>query len=203
MSKAEERLQHYLPEGTAEFVLPLLIEHKVKLVLTKERISKLGDYRHPHAQKGHTITLNVTLGKYQFLVTLVHELAHLLVWEKYQNKVAPHGHEWKACFGQLLVELSKIETLPLIFKQALLKSAKNPGASSASDKFLYPVLRTLEPRDDEELNEVLLSDLEPGNAFLFKEIEYLYLEKRRTRIVSKRKDGKLFLINRFASVIKI
>ncbi len=203
MSKLEERLQHYLPDNTASFVLPLLIKHKVKLILTRERISKLGDYRHPHEQKGHTITLNVTLGPYQFLITLVHELAHLLVWEEHQNKVAPHGQEWKKCFGNLMIDLAKIDTLPLAFRQALLKSAKNPAASSRSDKFLLPILRQLEPEDNRQSDEVLLNELNPGNQFIFRELIYTYIEKRRTRMVCKRQDGKLFLINRYANVIKI
>lgn len=199
----EERLQKYLPENTASFVLPLLLKHKVKLVLTRERTTKLGDYRHPHERNGHTITLNVTLGPYQFLITLIHELAHLLVWETHKNQVAPHGKEWKQCFGQLLIDLAQLEHLPLFFRQALIKSAKNPGASSATDRHLFPALKQLDPPSLKEEGTTLLSELNPGNRFIFKNITYTYIEKRRTRILIRRDDGANFLINHFAAVIRI
>lgn len=203
MSSFEERLSKYLPEGTISFVLPLLIKHKVKLILTGERITKLGDYRHPHKHHGHTITLNVTLGPYQFLVTLVHELAHLLVWEQYQNKVAPHGREWKQCFGTMMVELAQYEHLPHEFRLALLKSSKNPGASSVTDRHLFPVLKSLDPPKNEEDGAILLNELTPGSRFIFKDMIYTYVEKRRTKILIRREDGKNYLLNHFASVIRI
>lgn len=203
MKHLEERLQKYLPEGTISFVIPLLLAHKVKLVLTRERASKLGDYRHPHAHHGHTITLNVTLGPYQFLVTLVHELAHLLVWEKHKNQVAPHGLEWKQCFGSMMIELAKLEHLPVEFRNALIKSARNPGASSVTDRYLFPVLKQLDPQQYSEEGTILLSELTSGNRFIFKGVIYTYVDKRRTRIVAKREDGATFLINHFATVTRL
>lgn len=203
MSSFEERLGKYLPEGTISFVLPLLVKHKVKLILTRERTTKLGDYRHPHKHHGHTITLNVTLGPYQFLITLVHEIAHLLVWEQYQNKVAPHGKEWKQCFGNMMVELAQNEQLPHEFRQALLKSSKNPGASSVTDRHLFPVLKLLDPPKVQDERAVLLNELMPGSKFIFKDLTYTYIEKRRTKILIRSEEGKSYLLNHFASVIRI
>ena len=39
--------------------------------------------------------MNNNLNKYSFLITITHEIAHMMIWEKHQNKVDPHGEEWK------------------------------------------------------------------------------------------------------------
>ena len=70
----------YLPQAE---VLPLL-EHWLKneafdLAIHKPRVTKLGDFRPPKKGARAKITLNSNLGKYQFLTTLVHEIAHLKV----------------------------------------------------------------------------------------------------------------------------
>ena len=39
----------------------------------------------------HRISVNGNLNKYSFLITLIHELAHLLTFTQYKNRVDPHG----------------------------------------------------------------------------------------------------------------
>src|ERR1700694_32960 len=96
------RLQDYLPPNTYEAVLDYLQQYQVHLTVARERKSILGDYRHRLRDKNHRISVNGNLNKYAFLITLLHELAHLLTFEKYGNRVAAHGKEWKLLFGQLL-----------------------------------------------------------------------------------------------------
>ena len=95
-------LADYLPEGTFPDVLDYLREHKVHLTVARERKSILGDYRHRTAAENHRISVNGNLNKFAFLITLLHELAHLLTFEKFGNRVQAHGQEWKAIYGQLL-----------------------------------------------------------------------------------------------------
>ena len=54
---------------------------------------------------------------YQFLTTFVHELAHLIIWEKYGHRAAPHGKEWKQCFGALLISLAEVHPWPEVYKR--------------------------------------------------------------------------------------
>jgi SprT protein len=45
------------------------------------RSSKLGDYRPPQRGLPHRISVNHNLNQHEFLITLIHEMAHLLCWE--------------------------------------------------------------------------------------------------------------------------
>ena len=81
MPKKESPLQQlslYLPEGAFEEVAAYLTEYKVHLTVTRERRTVLGDYRNSHANKNHRISVNGNLNKYSFIITLLHELGHLV-----------------------------------------------------------------------------------------------------------------------------
>ena len=54
-----------------------------------------------------------------FLITLLHELAHLLTFEKWANKVSAHGKEWKAVFGQLLAQFIEHDIFPDDIKKSI------------------------------------------------------------------------------------
>ena len=88
-------LQTYLPATGFEEVLYYLQHHKVHLTISRKRQSILGDYRHAHSDKNHRISVNGNLNKYAFLITLLHELAHLFTYEKFGHRVQAHGREWK------------------------------------------------------------------------------------------------------------
>lgn len=148
MAKKEapiHKLQDYLPTNTFEPVLQYLHQYKVHLTVAQERKSILGDYRHRTGDKNHRISVNGNLNPYAFLITLIHEIAHLLQYEQYGNSVASHGKEWKSIFGQLLAQFIQNGTFPDDIKQALLRSLHNPAASSCADEVL---LRTLKKYDD-------------------------------------------------------
>src|ERR1051325_6237666 len=84
-------LQNYLPPNSFDAVLIYLHQYKVHLTITKERKSILGDYRHRTHFENHRISVNGNLNKYSFLITLVHEIAHLLTFEQFGRKVQAHG----------------------------------------------------------------------------------------------------------------
>ena len=155
-------LQTYLPPNTYDAVLHYLQFYKVHLTVAQERKSILGDYRHRLQDKNHRISVNGNLNKYSFLITLLHELAHLLTFEKYGNKVQSHGREWKYTFGQLLEQFVKQEVFPADVKQALLSSLHNPSASSCADDVL---LRVLKNYDDKKANTLFVESMAPGALF--------------------------------------
>ncbi|HLG41663.1 MAG TPA: SprT-like domain-containing protein [Chitinophagaceae bacterium] len=144
MSKQEvhiSQLQSYLPDGTYEPVWAYLRQYKVHLTVAKERKSILGDYRHRTHHDNHRISVNGNLNKYSFLVTLLHELAHLLTYEQFGNKVMAHGNEWKRIYAQLLDQFLKHHVFPADIEKELLLSLKNPAASSCAEEGLLRVLR--------------------------------------------------------------
>ena len=165
MSKKEapiSALQSYLPPNTYGPVLHYLQYYKVHLTVAKERKSILGDYRHRHGAQTHRISVNGNLNQYAFLITLLHELAHLLTFEKWGNKVASHGKEWKAVFGQLLAQFIEHDVFPADIKTVLLQSLHNPAASSCADEVL---LRTLRTYDEQKGNSHFVETLPEGALF--------------------------------------
>lgn len=134
-------LETFLPPQTLSAILKYLQLYNVHLTVARERKSILGDYRHRTPQQAHRISVNGNLNPYAFLVTLLHELAHLLTFEKWGNKVQSHGPEWKQTFGQLLAQFIQHKIFPTDIEQALVKSASNPAASSCADMGLLKSLR--------------------------------------------------------------
>lgn len=135
------QLQDYLPPGTYDAVLGYLRQFKVHLTVAKERKSILGDYRHRTHHDNHRISVNGNLNKYSFLVTLLHELAHLLTFEQFGNKVMAHGREWKTIYGRLLDQFLQHKVFPPDIEKELLLSLQNPAASSCAEDGLLRVLR--------------------------------------------------------------
>jgi SprT protein len=173
MSKKEApvtHLQHYLPEGTFDAVLQYLNHYKVHLTIAKERKSILGDYRHQTYHKNHRISVNGNLNVYSFLITLLHELAHLLTFEQFGNRVPSHGREWKTIYSQLLDQFLKNKKFPPDIEKELLQSLKNPAATSCAEDDLLRVLRRYDNNNNgfllvEELPDASLFRTEDGRVF--------------------------------------
>jgi predicted SprT family Zn-dependent metalloprotease len=48
-------------------------------------------------------------------MTLIHEIAHLVAFEKYGRNIKPHGQEWKHTFQQLMVPYIHQKFIPIIY----------------------------------------------------------------------------------------
>ena len=165
MSRREaplKALEKYLPPSTFEAVVEYLNVYKVHLTVARERKSILGDYRHRTHVENHRISVNGNLNPYAFLITLLHELAHLLTFEKYGNRVQSHGREWKHIFGQLLAQFIQHKIFPADINHALLHSLHNPAASSCADEIL---LRTLKKYDKQNEHLVFVEAVPVGDLF--------------------------------------
>lgn len=169
MARHEQPMQalaSFLPDNSFEQVMAYLHHYKVHLTITKARSSVLGDYRNAYGEKHHRISVNGNLNKFSFLVTLLHELAHLLTFEKYKHNVAAHGREWKTIYGSLLATFIEHDIFPADIKQALLQSLHNPGASSCAEEGLMRVLRNY---DAPKEGVYLLEQLPENTLFLTKD----------------------------------
>ena len=101
----------HFPPTVAEYCFQLWHDYPFDFIVSKSRHSKLGDYRFS-PQKGHQITVNRNLNSYAFLVTYLHEVAHLLTYLAYKNKVLPHGEEWKNSFRSIFEPILEDGLLP-------------------------------------------------------------------------------------------
>ena len=202
MPKKESPLQalnSYLPEGSFEDVEMYLTEFKVHLTVTRERKSVLGDYRNSHSNKNHRISVNGNLNKYSFLITLLHELGHLLAYEKYGNRIPPHGAQWKNEFGKILARFISKKLFPADIEAELLRSLKNPAASSCAEDGL---LRILKKYDAHKPGIYFVEELPVDSLFKVKGGKVFSKgNKVRKRFLCKQiSNGKLFLFSPVAEV---
>ena len=157
-----DHLQQFLPPATYDAVVQYLQFYKVHLTVARERKSILGDYRHRTHFRNHRISVNGNLNKFSFLITLLHELAHLLTFEQFGNHVLSHGREWKMIYGKLLEQFVRNKTFPPDIEGELLNSLKNPAATSCAEDGLIRVLRKY---DDPKTHIRLVEEIPANNLF--------------------------------------
>lgn len=195
-----QALANFLPDKSFEPVVAIIHQYKVHLTVTKKRKTILGDYRHAGITGNHKISVNGNLNKYEFLITLLHELAHLLTYEQFKNKVAAHGKEWKYFYSQLLKEFIQLKIFPADIELALQKYIVNPAATANGETTLLLVLRKYNTQQKEgfitveniPINSLFATD----NGKTFKKIN-----KRRKRIECiEIATGKIYLFNPLAEV---
>jgi len=197
MPKKEAPLQHlnnFLPTGTFDVVTQYLNFYKIHLTITRQRKTVLGDYRHRTHFHNHRISVNGNLNAYAFLITLIHEIAHLLTFEQYENKVSAHGKEWKKVYAELLKQFLEKKMFPADIEFALKESMKNPGASSCSEDGLIRALRKYDTNKNgfkliEEIPVNTLFGLSDGRVFKMGE-----KQRKRYKCVEV-STGKIYLFS--------
>ncbi|PZP50106.1 MAG: hypothetical protein DI598_06305 [Pseudopedobacter saltans] len=187
-------LNSFLPEGSFDLVVGYLHQYNVHLTVTQARKSILGDYRNAHGNQNHRISVNGNLNKYSFLITLLHELAHLLTFDQFGHRVLPHGDEWKQHYSILLASFVKEKIFPPDIMVELKKSIQSPAASCGGELSLMRVLRKYDPQREgyvpvEKVPFNTPFADEQGRIFIKK-------EKRRTRYVCQEiKTGLTYLFS--------
>ena len=194
----KEKLRAYIPEAFVTYVYDLLIVTNVTFRIVKPRKTKLGDFRMSTKQLGvPQITINNNLNPYAFLITTLHEIAHLHTYLRYNVGVKAHGKEWKFEFQQLLLPLLSAQEIPEELKTCLKNTLKNTKAASYSDIALSRVLRKF----DLKKNGVPLEQIELGAHFVINKKSFKKGKLRRTRyLCSELRTGKAYLIHALAEV---
>jgi len=173
----KEILAEYLPAKAIDTVYHWIIRYKIHLTITQTRSTKLGDYRPPGRQPYHRISVNHNLNPYAFLITFVHELAHLKTLKKHGPICQPHGKEWKIMYRQLMEEVLAKKIFPESVEIALKKHLQKIKASSSADVELTRVLHQYDKQ-----KETRVEDLREGSHFLFQtHRQFEVLSKARTR----------------------
>ena len=194
----KEKLRAYIPEAFVTYVYDLLIVTNVTFRIVKPRKTKLGDFRMSTKQLGvPQITINNNLNPYAFLITTLHEIAHLHTYLRYNVGVKAHGKEWKFEFQQLLLPLLSAQEIPEELKTCLKNTLKNTKAASYSDIALSRVLRKF----DLKKNGVPLEQIELGAHFVVNKKSFKKGKLRRTRyLCTELRTGKAYLIHALAEV---
>jgi SprT protein len=201
MSVQAASLKGRIPDAALSYIEQILTEHKVRLLITRPRKSKSGDYRAPYQQLGHRISVNGTLNQYAFLIVLLHELAHLEVWNKHRNKVLPHGTEWQQMFTKLSMPLMNSTVFPDDLLEELSLFFQRPPASSTGALHLA---RALKKYDKNAENVTLLEEIPMGSHFMLPDGRVFVKElKQRTRFKCFCLNNKrYYLVSPVAEVIQ-
>lgn len=168
-------LEKYIPEKALNYVVNLLKKYPCTLKIKSPRTTKLGDFR--FGRRDFQITINNNLSKEQFLLTLIHEIAHLLTYLQHKNKVKPHGEEWQDNFRILMYPLLNIDVFEMKMLPHLFNYFKKPKASSCSDKNLHTILQ-----GNTKTGKTIF-DMPEKTEFTFKNKTFKLLTKKRTRAI--------------------
>lgn len=187
-------LSAFVPKGAVDMVMQYLVQYKVHLTITRERKSILGDYRFAVNGKNHRISVNGNLNEFAFLITLLHELAHLVAFLRYGNSIASHGREWKHVYGEILHEFLMLGIFPPDIAREVSSTLHNPAAGSCAEDGL---LRALRRYDSHDGNKKLVEEIAEGRLFqtddgrIFKRGNQL---RKRIRCLEA-KTGKVYLFS--------
>ncbi|WP_405606919.1 SprT-like domain-containing protein [Polaribacter sp. Asnod1-A03] len=188
--------QHFIPQKAIPFIQFLIDEHSFDLKIVNQRQTKHGDFREmPNGR--FQITVNNNLNQYQFLLTLVHEIAHHVTHQKFGRKVLPHGKEWKMVFQHLMLPFLRPDIYPKEMLPHLANYFKNPKASTDADVKLSLVLRG----NTAETGKSFVFQIPFDGFFEFKNIIYKRGNKRRTRFECiNMSNKKVYLFNQNTEV---
>jgi SprT protein len=201
MKKQIDIFEKYLPVATVPYCYDLWQTHHFAFKITKPRNSKFGDYSYRQG-KGHQITVNGDLNPFAFLVTYIHEVAHLVTFNEYGSKPNPHGKEWKRNFLKLFTPLLQPSIIPESLLLVLKDYLKNPAASTQGSQDLLLALRTFDTKIHES-DKVELSSLPTGANFELQGKIFNKGELRRTRYLCTDTKGRRYVISSLALVSKI
>ena len=176
-------LKKYLPKGAYKLVVPHLENRNVIVKITPPRLTRTGSFSVCRDEVDRCrISISDTGNKFQFLITLLHEIAHMNIYYNYKweyRRIKPHGHQWKSEFQNLVVPLVENGVFPSSLKSVLEKHMLNPTASTSTDVSLLKALKkyALFP------NQKCIDDLPEGSKFMFRNgIRYIRGRKRLKRI---------------------
>ena len=197
LTRNQSILSKYIPEPAVPLIAEWIYHFNFKLKIKRSRQSRYGDYHPPVNGKNHQITINNDLNPFAFLLTLVHEIAHLLTHERFGNRVKPHGEEWKEAYKELMRPFMRLNIFPDDVRHAIIGYMRDPGASSCSDDNLMRVLK----RYDKPSELVHLETLGMHAEFLYNEKLFVKGPRIRTRFkCAEKRTGHIYFFAALAEV---
>jgi SprT protein len=193
----QNQVNTYIPKTAIDAIKRLLNEEHLVVKVKNERKTRHGDYRQLPNGK-HQITVNSNLNKYRFLITLIHEIAHLEAYKDFGKFIKPHGKEWKQTFQYLMLPFLNPEIFPNELLPLLANHFKNPKASSDTDTKLAFALKQFDAPND----KIYVFQIPMGATFKLYNGRVFKKGNKRTKRYEciELNSGKLYLFNPNAEV---
>lgn len=189
--------KYHYPEWVIRYCVRLQKHFPFVFVLENSRFTKLGDYTYGSRREPHVITLNRDLSKDQFLITLIHEIAHRVTAEKHGPGVQPHGKEWKKQFQRLMNPVLQVEVFRPSVLKPLKKHLENPKSTTFSDPILIKALSSRMKK-----GYLFLSDIGIGRAFSLNGRYFKKIKNQRTNVLCKELDTRVSYLVPATSIVK-
>ena len=195
MKQYKNILSKYLPDNSIDQIIDLFEKNPCYLKIVNNRSTKHGDFR-KMPDGTYQITINNDLNIYRFLLTLIHEIAHLVTYKK-KGKLKPHGMEWKRNFQHLMLPFVNPEIYPKDVLPFLANYLINPKASTDADINLSLALKNY----DEKTNKNYIFEIPFESKFQHNKRIFERGNKRRTRYECVEvKTNKKYLFHQNAEV---
>src|SRR5258708_6968343 len=159
--KLQKTLTLHVPSESVGHCMELWRRFDFEFRLRKSRITKIGDFTF-RPGRALRITVNQDLHPYLFLITYVHEVAHVAVHRQFGNRVDGHGNEWKNTFREILDPVLTQSVFPVELLGAIGKHMADPKATTFSDPDLMHAFRKYDPQARAMM---FLSDIPQGSVF--------------------------------------
>jgi SprT protein len=157
-------LAEHLPNRSVDYIHSLFKKYPCNFKIVPPRKGKLGDCRYPMYNQEAQITVNGNLSKLQFLITTIHEFAHLKTFLDKGKRVTPHGAEWKANYVLLFQPVINSELIEQSEIEVIKKHLSSPSATSCNDEYLSEYFHAEKHENDES---TLLKNIPSGAHFEF------------------------------------
>lgn len=169
MGNLVSNIENYVPKSSLHLLSKYLLQWEVNLIITPKRLTKHGDFR-ALPKGGHQITVNGGPNPFRFLITTLHEIAHLVTYKDFGPGIKPHGKEWKNTFRKIMLPFLTPEIFPDELLSILLHHFKNPKASSDADFKMVLALNKFDPKNKKkyifQLENGVVFEIHNGRRFI-------------------------------------
>ncbi len=175
---AKTLFERHVPPAAVAYCHQLWQQHGFAFRVTRPRRTRLGTHQFDPAT-GHLVTVNGNLNLAAFLITYLHEVAHVVTVQEARRRPLPHGVAWKRHFRQLLEPVLTEAFFPPFVLEPLRDYARDPAAATSSHG---PLTRALQALDaPPEGTPLTVQQLAEGETFVFHDRTFVRGPLRRTR----------------------
>jgi hypothetical protein len=147
IARSIENLAAWCDRESLSFVKEQLNKTPCLVVPVSNRKTKHGDHTPRAAGDFSKLTVNASGNRYQFLITLLHELCHASVYYQHGGGTPPHGSIWKNTFSGLLSDAIDADLFPPDIRSFVKAHSEAPKSSSSLDIGLQIALRAYDTQD--------------------------------------------------------